>query len=71
MRKDSASGWSHAKKCVMIDTFAHNYRIIDTLLAKNIPNNYSWRLLSQDKWYYILYNAIIHDETMCKDILLL
>ncbi len=60
-----------SKKCVMIDTFAHNYRIIDTLLAKNIPNNYSWRLLSQDKWYYILYNAIIHDETMCKDILLL
>jgi len=62
---------SGSKKYVMIDTFAHNYRIIDTLLAKNIPNSSSWRLLTKDKWYYILYNAIIHDETLCKDILLL
>ena len=29
-----------------------------------------WNLLSREKWYYILYNAIIHQETLCKDILL-
>lgn len=52
---------------VMIDTIAHNYRIIDALVMKH---TLSWPLLSQDKWYYILYNAIIHEPTVCKDILM-
>jgi hypothetical protein len=54
-------------KCIMIDTMAHNYRLIDDIIA----NFSSWRLLSQDKWYYILYNAIIHEQTLCKDILII
>jgi hypothetical protein len=49
---------------VTIDTIAHNHRIIDTLLTVS-----STSFLSKDKWYYILYNAIIHEETLCKDIL--
>ena len=52
---------------VMIDTIAHNYRIIDELVSKE---SISWPLFSQDKWYYILYNAIIHEPTVCKDILM-
>jgi uncharacterized membrane protein YgcG len=50
---------------ICIDTFAHNYRIIDSIVAAA-----HWNLLSREKWYYILYNAIIHQETLCKDILL-
>ena len=52
---------------VIIDTIAHNYRIIDSLVTSE---PISWPLLAQDKWYYILYNAIIHEETVCKDILM-
>ena len=52
---------------VIIDTIAHNYRIIDMLVTSE---PISWPLLIQEKWYYILYNAIIHDETVCKDILM-
>ena len=48
---------------ICIDTLAHNYRIIDDIVATA-----HWNLLSRDKWYYILYNAIIHQETLCKDI---
>lgn len=51
---------------VMIDTLSHNYRIIDTLVKSE-----SWSFISQNKWYYILYNAIIHEETVCKDILII
>ena len=63
MSKNGKSGYG----AVMIDTIAHNYRIIDHLVAKE---SLSWPLISQDKWYYILYNAIIHEETLCKDILM-
>jgi hypothetical protein len=48
---------------ICIDTLAHNYRIIDDIVATA-----NWNLLSREKWYYILYNAIIHQETLCKDI---
>ena len=48
---------------ICIDTLAHNYRIIDGIVATA-----HWNLLSREKWYYILYNAIIHQETLCKDI---
>jgi hypothetical protein len=63
MSKNGKSGYG----AVMIDTIAHNYRIIDHLIAKE---SLSWPLISQDKWYYILYNAIIREETLCKDILM-
>ena len=60
---------------ILIDTFAHNYRLIDDIIAKpaslTSSSSPSWKLLSQDKWYYILYNAIIHEETLCKDILMI
>ncbi len=54
-------------RCIMIDTLAHNYRLIDDIIVSMT----SWKLLSQDKWYYILYNAIIHEQTLCKDILII
>jgi hypothetical protein len=53
---------------VMIDTLAHNYRLIDALVASKPPMP---RVVSREKWYYILYNAIIHKETLCKDILMI
>ncbi len=56
-------------RCIMIDTLAHNYRLIDDITASASKAS-AWKLLSQDKWYYILYNAIIHEQTLCKDILL-
>jgi hypothetical protein len=52
---------------VCIDTIAHNYHIIDTLMTATKASNF----ISQEKWYYILYNAIIHQEVLCKDILLI
>ena len=59
---------------ILIDTFAHNYRLIDDIITKPASlmaaSPPSWKLISQDKWYYILYNAIIHEETLCKDILM-
>jgi hypothetical protein len=64
MSKNGNRGYGGA---VMIDTIAHNYRIIDHLVAKE---SLSWPLILQDKWYYILYNAIIHEDTLCKDILM-
>ena len=56
---------------VCIDTIAHNYHIIDALVSPP-PSSSSppFMCISQDKWYYILYNAIIHEETVCKDILM-
>ena len=51
---------------ICIDTLAHNYRIIDGIVATA-----HWNLLSREKWYYILYNAIIHQETLCKDIVVI
>ena len=56
---------------VCIDTIAHNYHIIDALVSPSSPSSPSpFTCISQDKWYYILYNAIIHEETVCKDILM-
>ena len=52
---------------ISIDTLAHNYRIIDGIVAAAAAAAH-WNLLSREKWYYILYNAIIHQETLCKDI---
>ena len=53
---------------ICIDTLAHNYRIIDSIVAAS--SSLPWKLLSREKWYYTLYNAIIHQETPCKDILM-
>ena len=52
---------------VSIDTIAHNYQIIDALMT----GTSSFHFLSKDKWYYILYNAIIHQEILCKDLLVI
>lgn len=58
-------------KVVCIDTIAHNYHIIDALVSPPPPSSSPpFTCISQDKWYYILYNAIIHEETVCKDILM-
>ena len=59
---------NHPARCIMIDTVAHNYRLIDDIITSSSS---CWRLLSQDKWYYILYNAIIHEQLLCKDILII
>ena len=63
----------HRNDVVVIDTIAHNYRLIDalTLSIPSASTEPKWPLLSKDKWYYILYNAIIHEETLCKDILII
>ena len=53
---------------ICIDTLAHNYRIIDAIVTTASAAAAHWNLLSREKWYYILYNAIIHQETLCKDI---
>ena len=55
---------------ICIDTLAHNYLIIDSLVAAAAGASH-WNLFSREKWYYILYNAIIHQETLCKDILVI
>ena len=50
---------------VFIDTIAHNYIIIDEIvraMAGATP------VLWSNKWYYVLYNAIIHRELPCKDL---
>ena len=53
---------------ISIDTVAHNYLIIDSIMIRGLP---SWNFIVQNKWYYILYNAIIHEEVRCKDILII
>jgi hypothetical protein len=60
----------HSNAVICIDTIAHNYRIIDDIVATTTApvSSGRWNLLTRDKWYYILYNAIIHQETPCKDI---
>jgi len=67
----------HNNTVICIDTIAHNYRIIDDVIATTTTTTTTtapvsaggrWNLLTRDKWYYILYNAIIHQETPCKDI---
>jgi hypothetical protein len=59
-----------ANTVVSIDTIAHNYRIIDEIVAAS-ASAVRWNLLTRDKWYYVLYNAIIHQETLCKDIVII
>jgi hypothetical protein len=63
----STSGISTDTIVVCIDTIAHNYQIIDALMTETSP----FHFLSKDKWYYILYNAIIHQEILCKDLLVI
>jgi hypothetical protein len=48
---------------VCIDTIAHNYLLVDAMIATSGAT-----LVSREKWYYIMYNAIIERETLCKDI---
>jgi hypothetical protein len=50
---------------ISIDTLAHNHMIVDVI--KGIYSS-SWKMVSSHKWYYILYNAIVHQEIMCKDV---
>lgn len=58
---------------ITIDTIAHNHRIIDALLmtTSSPSSTSSPSFVSKEKWYYILYNAIIHEETLCKDIFMI
>jgi hypothetical protein len=46
---------------LIIDTFSHNYIILDTI------NNFIPPIWI-DKWYYVMYNANIHTELLCKDL---
>ena len=70
----TAMATAFTETVVCIDTIAHNYQIIDALVSPSSPSPSPspppFTYISQDKWYYILYNAIIHEETVCKDILM-
>ena len=46
---------------LMIDTIAHNYILLDELNKRSPP-------LWIDKWYYVMYNAHISQEILCKDL---
>lgn len=52
------------RKCaniIMIDTIAYNYILLDALNKRSPP-------LWIDKWYYVMYNAHIRQEILCKDL---
>ena len=46
---------------LMIDTIAHNYILLDELNKRDPP-------LWIDKWYYVMYNAHIRQEILCKEL---
>lgn len=46
---------------LMMDTIAHNYILLDELNKRAPP-------LWIDKWYYVMYNAYIRTELICKDL---
>ena len=50
---------------VSIDSLANNHIIVDIIKGTYFS---SWKMVLSCKWYYILYNAIIHQEVMCKDV---
>jgi hypothetical protein len=52
---------------VLIDTIAHNYIIIDEIV-RSVTADVTSVVLWSNKWYYVLYNAIIHREVLCKDL---
>jgi hypothetical protein len=54
---------------VIIDTIAHNYIIIDEIVRS--VTDVTSVVLWSNKWYYVLYNAIIHRELPCKDLLMI
>jgi hypothetical protein len=54
---------------VLIDTIAHNYIIIDEIVRS--VTDVTSVVLWSNKWYYVLYNAIIHRELPCKDLLMI
>jgi len=51
---------------VLIDTIAHNHIIIDEIVRS--VTDVTSVVLWSNKWYYVLYNAIIHRELPCKDL---
>ena len=55
---------------LLIDTIAHNYIIIDEI-TRGDPPGVSPGATWSHKWYYVLYNAIIHRELPCKDLFML
>ena len=55
---------------VLIDTIAHNYMIIDEIVRSDTADVTSVVRWS-NKWYYVLYNAIIHRELLCKDLFMI
>jgi hypothetical protein len=59
--RETGHGWGP----VLIDTIAHNYMIIDEIV-RSVTDVAP--VLWYHKWYYVLYNAIIHREIPCKDL---
>ena len=55
---------SRKNTSLIVDTFAHNYMILDEINKLITP-------LWIDKWYYVMYNANIHTEVLCKDTLII
>ena len=65
---DSLKMRSRETGLVLIDTIAHNYIIIDEIIRSVNNTTTVPVLLWSHKWYYVLYNAIIHREIQCKDL---
>ena len=49
---------------LMMDTIAHNYILLDALNKRAPP-------LWIDKWYYVMYNAYIRTELICKELFMM
>lgn len=58
------AGINNNNNIMIIDSVAHNYRILDELNNKIAP-------LWVDKWYYVMYNAEIRQQLLCKDLFMI
>jgi hypothetical protein len=66
LRDLKASHSIHKKQAcnILIDTIAHNYRILDEINRYSVP-------ITIKKWYYVMYNANIQQELSCKDLFMI
>jgi hypothetical protein len=59
LQRNVKSNWITSANILMMDTIADNYILLDELNKRAAP-------LWIDKWYYVMYNAYIRTELLCK-----